>query len=804
VKLGLHGRALTTAVAVSVTSLATLALLTVSIERERAAADAASRAGRAVAAATALETSVLGAESGLDAYLIARTSSSLEPYHGAVQVHDYQLNELFRLGTATPAEQHLVMLLTIGTDDYFHGWAVPLLALAQTDPAAARAQVIAGVGQQRLEDLRSRFAVFTALEQRNRADAAARAAALGTLAEAIGLAGLLIIGLLALGSVVVIKRFVASPIRRLIKAGARVGEGDLSARVPGDAVAEVGELERGFNRMTELLKHQRDEVESQNAELEAQQVSLEHALDDLAAEKLTVERLVGFAGQLAAETEVVAAMQLIVDGMASAAGAELGALYVLEEEEDSTLRVGAWRGFEASELPASLPRADSTFALGQERVIRTDAESARRLAPGRARKAQHGLSIPLYQGTRLLGVVGLGRLKDTPFSQADTSLLARMADQSSIALANVTSYARATRLASLNRTLIDAVVDGIRLVGLDGTVITENRRWAELAPGPAGVATTGSHWEQAEAAADRMLNPAAFRAGLEEIRANPATPTEHEFEVAESGQVIRRFTSPVHDQSGRRIGRIVVLREMTGERRLQRMKDEFVATVTHELRTPLTSIAGYVELLLDGEGGPVTDDQRKFLRVIERNSERLLHLVSDLLFVARVEAGMLELEVEELRLDTLVEDAVEAARPAAESHQLTLDLATGDVPALGGDEARLGQLVDNLLSNAIKFTPAGGTISVKTGAGPGVAFVTVSDTGIGIPDEEKASLFHRFFRASTATDAAIAGTGLGLSIAKAIAEAHSGSISVEDAPGGGTLFRVELPLPAASSAAAAA
>jgi CHASE3 domain sensor protein len=157
----------------------------------------------------AVETSVLGAESGLDAYLIAGTSSSLEPYRSAVQVHDYQLNELVRLGTAASAEQHLVVLLTIGTDDYFHGWAVPLLGLAQTDLVAARAQVAAGVGQQRLEDLRSRFADFTALEQRNRTDAAARASALGTLAEAIGLAGLLIIGLLALASVVVIKRFVA-------------------------------------------------------------------------------------------------------------------------------------------------------------------------------------------------------------------------------------------------------------------------------------------------------------------------------------------------------------------------------------------------------------------------------------------------------------------------------------------------------------------------------------------------------------------------------------------------------------------
>ena len=194
-------------------------------------------------------------------------------------------------------------------------------------------------------------------------------------------------------------------------------------------------------------------------------------------------------------------------------------------------------------------------------------------------------------------------------------------------------------------------------------------------------------------------------------------------------------------------------------RELDRLKDEFIALVSHELRTPLTSIRGYTELLLDGEAGELTDDQRQFLGVVERNSHRLLHLVGDLLFLAQVEAGKLVLDVGALDLCAVASESVETARPQAEAKGITLTLATGPRPPVAGDRARIAQLLDNLVSNAIKFTPDGGRVDVRVRALRKQAVLEVRDSGMGIPADEQEFLFERFFRTSTATEQAIQGTG---------------------------------------------
>ncbi|HEU4448699.1 MAG TPA: PAS domain S-box protein [Gaiellaceae bacterium] len=229
-------------------------------------------------------------------------------------------------------------------------------------------------------------------------------------------------------------------------------------------------------------------------------------------------------------------------------------------------------------------------------------------------------------------------------------------------------------------------------------------------------------------------------------------------------------------------------------RELDRLKDEFIALVSHELRTPLTSIRGYTELLLDGEGGALSDDQRQFLGVVERNAHRLLHLVGDLLFLAQVEAGKLVLDVGALDVGTVAAESVEAARPQAEGKGIVLTLATDPVPPIAGDRARIAQLLDNLVSNAVKFTPAGGRVDVRVRTLGDRAVLEVRDSGIGIPADERSHLFQRFYRTSRATRQAIQGTGLGLAISKAIADAHEGRITVESEEDVGTTFRVELPL----------
>ena len=236
-------------------------------------------------------------------------------------------------------------------------------------------------------------------------------------------------------------------------------------------------------------------------------------------------------------------------------------------------------------------------------------------------------------------------------------------------------------------------------------------------------------------------------------------------------------------------------------RRLDRLKDDFVASVSHELRTPLTSIRGYLELVLDGEVGELTEEQSRYLLVVDRNVDRLLRVVGDLLFAAQVDAGTIALDCCTTDLDQLVREAVEAARPLAAEHEVELELDAEGGADLIGDRARLAQILDNLIANAVKFTPPGGHVEVRTFREADVVVVEVADTGIGISDEDQDRLFQRFFRAEGAILHAIEGTGLGLAIVKAIVDAHGGELSVESISGQGTTFRIALPLEQVQAAA---
>ena len=226
---------------------------------------------------------------------------------------------------------------------------------------------------------------------------------------------------------------------------------------------------------------------------------------------------------------------------------------------------------------------------------------------------------------------------------------------------------------------------------------------------------------------------------------------------------------------------------------LDQLKDRFVATVSHELRTPLTSIHGYLHLVLEGEVGDLTDEQRKFLSIAGRNTDRLRRLVEDLLLISELDADELDFEFHNLDLPALAQESLESARPGATAAGISLELF-GDGPMqLMGDRVRLGQLLDNMISNALKFTARGGSVSVRTTHSNGSVVLEIEDTGIGIAADEQQHLFDRFFRTRAAGEQAIQGTGLGLSISQAIAQAHGGLIEVTSEEHVGTTFRVAFP-----------
>jgi signal transduction histidine kinase len=341
--------------------------------------------------------------------------------------------------------------------------------------------------------------------------------------------------------------------------------------------------------------------------------------------------------------------------------------------------------------------------------------------------------------------------------------------------------------------VLDSTVDGILLSDAQGNVQLANRPVVTLTR-DLGMSYEGSVVDRLLSVQARMRDPEGYRAAMERLRSNPDESTFDEFEDAASGRVFQGFTSPVQDDRGGPLGRIWTLREVTQQRELDRLKDDFVATVSHELRTPLTSMMGFLEMIREGEAGELNDQQKRFLAIVYRSSERLQRLVGDLLFVARLDANGLQLRFGEARLDEIVRESVESSSALARSREVELVAEVDDVPPVSGDKDRLAQLVGNLVSNALKFTPAGGRVTVRAFRDGGNAVMEIQDTGIGIPEAEQGRLFQRFFRSSTATEQAIPGTGLGLVISKAIAEAHGGTIGVISASGEGTCFRVEIPL----------
>jgi two-component system, sensor histidine kinase and response regulator len=270
---------------------------------------------------------------------------------------------------------------------------------------------------------------------------------------------------------------------------------------------------------------------------------------------------------------------------------------------------------------------------------------------------------------------------------------------------------------------------------------------------------------------------------------------------------------PLRDSRGAIIGTFGISRDVTAQikaehtlarhaqrlssqneslRELDRLKDEFIGLVSHELRTPLTSIIGYVELLKDARARDL--DTGEFADVIQRNAERLLRLVGDLLFLSKMQSGAMTTNVRSVDLGDIAAGAVAEIRPEAKRKHIGLSLSAAAVPRFAADPDRLSQLLGNLLSNAVKFTPDGGRVAVTLGQEADQVVLTVADTGIGIPVADRQRVFERFFRTAAATQRAIPGTGLGLTITKAIVDAHHGTITVGSNSGGGTTFTISLPL----------
>jgi PAS domain S-box-containing protein len=266
--------------------------------------------------------------------------------------------------------------------------------------------------------------------------------------------------------------------------------------------------------------------------------------------------------------------------------------------------------------------------------------------------------------------------------------------------------------------------------------------------------------------------------------------------------------SPIHTSTGEVIGASKIARDITEQRRLRqiaeeasRLKDEFLAVLSHELRTPLNTVLGYARMLRREDERMVGELRQRALDALERNADSLSRLVNDVLDTSRSVTGKLRLDLDTVPLDDIVMEAIQTVAPSADAKGLTLETHTDPAISVRADRDRLQQVLWNLLSNAIKFTPAHGTITLRTRKGLGSIAITVHDSGIGILPEHLPYVFQRFWQAHTGASREFGGLGIGLALSRLLVEMHGGTIAADSGgPGRGATFTVTLPNPSTSLA----
>lgn len=333
--------------------------------------------------------------------------------------------------------------------------------------------------------------------------------------------------------------------------------------------------------------------------------------------------------------------------------------------------------------------------------------------------------------------------------------------------------------------------DAIIATSLDGTILTWNAG-AERLYGYSQAEVQGRHVSllHVRKHTGEELFGRIMRGDLvEQLEATNLTRNGRKIDVALT-------VSPMLDRAGRIIGASTIARDITERKQLEQMKDDFVGTVSHELRTPLTAIKGFIELVVDGDAGPLTESQREFLHIAARNTDRLGSLINDLLDVNQIDSQRLEIRTQPTDLVALLQDVAKTFRSMAEAKGLDLQVQIDRLPTITGDGPRLIQVFSNLVSNAIKYTPSG-EVGIRARVAQNGVEVIVHDSGIGLSSDEQGQLFTKFFRARNPIVTESGGTGLGLVIAKGIIEKHHGTIEVASVVGEGTRFRVVLPLSSA-------
>jgi two-component system NtrC family sensor kinase len=389
----------------------------------------------------------------------------------------------------------------------------------------------------------------------------------------------------------------------------------------------------------------------------------------------------------------------------------------------------------------------------------------------------HSLAyVPLQSKDRVIGVLGVdNRLDRKPLSDRTIKMLSALAEYAVIAIDNSALYSSITQERNKLDTILNHIQDGVIVIDPDQRIMFANPamqvvfKWS-------GELINGQHFEQ-------LIQQPEI---IELIKGGGKEYGSRAEVLLDDGRVFSALLNTIPE-----VGTVITMHDITNLKKLDRIKSDFVSTVSHDLRSPLTAILGYVELL--ERVGEMNDSQREFVRRIQLSVQSITNLVNDLLNLGRIEAGF-DTRREMVHLDQLLRFSVEGFRKHFEdkNHKIVLEIQSGVSPFMA-NPVQMRQMMDNLLDNAIKYTLPGGLIHVRLTVSRNQVILQVQDNGIGIPTVDIQYIFDKFYRASNASTE-INGTGLGLSIVKSIVEAHNGRIWVDSTLGQGSTFTVVLQL----------
>jgi len=497
--------------------------------------------------------------------------------------------------------------------------------------------------------------------------------------------------------------------------------------------------------------------------------SLEKRVDEM-------ETLVKLGRSIHSSLDLDNVLTSVVTAAVELTGAEEGQLLLLDEKT-SELYMRAGRNFEEN-FARTFRLAVKDSIAGQ--VIHTGQPiSFCQDSPSKIKTAYLVYAliyVPLRVGNEVIGVLGVdNRQNKRPFTQLHELLMSVLADYAVIAIEN----AKAFEATDQERRKLDATLTNIQ----DGVILLDPKQNILLInPAARKVFGMGTADLTGQPVADAIAHT-DFAGMLTSISENPLKFHEIAFE---DGRVFNTQYVPIPE-----IGSVITFEEITHLKMLDRLKSDFIHTISHDLRSPLTAIMGYVELL--DRVGPLNDQQKQFVRHVQNSAQNITSLINDLLDLGRIEAGF-DTRKDEVAFGAIVGYTLDNLNQQIIEKNQTVKVSIPEkLPMLRGNPIRLRQLVDNLLVNAVKYTPDGGTLTINLFQEADQLILEVIDTGLGIPPTDQPHIFEKFYRASN-TPKNTPGTGLGLAIVKSIVDNHDGRIWLESSVGKGSKFVVVLPV----------